>query len=400
MTRTERQQTAINRWILAGGQNTIIGFTGFGKTYLSIQLYQRFIRKNPKAKILIVVPTQVLKEQWEKSIKTNNLEKNCEVQIINSVIKKTWTCDLLTVDEAHKCASPDFRKVFTCVDYQRLLCLTATLKRLDGLERVIEYYAPVCDEITLEEGLKNGWVSEYLEYKILLDVDLTEYNKIDLEFFKHFSFFNHNFDLALSLIGNINAQINYSRTINVPLKMVKAHLYSFMRLMNARKNWVMNHPQKIIIAKKIIEARKDKKILTFSSSIDLAKLLDADYIIHSKKSKKVRSEILKEYTSKTSGVLSSVDALREGMDVPGVSVAILVGFNSSMLKKIQTVGRVIRKEDDKKAEVFTLVIKGTTEEAWFAKSSKDINYITLDENDLDNLLNNNNVRQSDALYFE
>ena len=37
-----------------------------------------------------------------------------------------------------------------------LLCLTATLQRLDGGESIIKKYAPVCDTITLDEALKNG----------------------------------------------------------------------------------------------------------------------------------------------------------------------------------------------------------------------------------------------------
>lgn len=391
---------SIKKWIEAGGQNTIVAFTGMGKTFLAIQLSKRFIEKYPDVKILIIVPTQVLKEQWESELIKHNIQRNHKVEIVNTVIKYDWDCDLMIVDEAHRCSSLEFRKIFTCVNYKKLLCLTATLERLDGLEKVIEHYAPLCDEITLEEGLKNGWVSEYREYKILLDVDLTEYNNIHTQFLKHFSFFNYNLGLALRCVKFPPSQVILAKDLNVPLSSVKAHTYSFMRLLRERKEWVMNHPKKIEVAQAIMEKRQDKKILTFSSSINLAKALNSKHVIHSKISKKKRKAILESYKTQTSGVLSSVDALREGMDVPGVSVAIILGFNSSMLKKIQTVGRVIRKEDDKVAEVFTLVIKNTIEEQWFAKSSKNVNYLTMDENDLNNLLNNVSTKQEDVLYFD
>lgn len=400
MTRTERQLSAIEKWIKAGGQNTIVAFTGFGKSRLATTLSTRFITKYPDVKIIIVVPTQVLKEQWETELIKCGIEKNHKVEIINTVIKYNWDCDLLIIDEAHRCGSIEFRKVFTCVNYNKLLCLTATVERLDGLEKVIEHYAPICDEVTLEEGLKNDWVAEYQEYKVLLDVDLTEYKKINSEFLKHFSFFNYDLTLALRCVQFPPTQNTLANKLGVPLNSVKAHTYSFMRLLRERKEWVMNHPQKIKIAKDIISYRQDKKILTFSSSIKLAKLLGSAHIIHSKIPKVKRKTILDDFKKQTSGVLSSVDALREGMDVPGVSTAILLGFNSSMLKKVQTVGRVIRKEEDKKAEVFTLVIKGTIEEQWFAKSSKNVSYLTIDENDLNNLLTNTCVKQEDVLYFE
>jgi hypothetical protein len=37
-----------------------------------------------------------------------------------------------------------------------ILCLTATLQRLDGKEVLIKQYAPVCDSITLSEAQGEG----------------------------------------------------------------------------------------------------------------------------------------------------------------------------------------------------------------------------------------------------
>ena len=47
-------------------------------------------------------------------------------------------------------------KVFKCVNYKNILCLTGTLERLDGKEELIKQYAPVCDRITIEEAEENG----------------------------------------------------------------------------------------------------------------------------------------------------------------------------------------------------------------------------------------------------
>jgi superfamily II DNA or RNA helicase len=400
LTRDERQEIAIKKWIEKQGIGTIVAVTGFGKTRIAIKIIQRYLKKYDTAEFLIVVPTEVLKEQWKTELNKYQLLSFCKVEIINTVIKYNWKCNLLIIDEAHRCASPEFRKVFTCVNYDRLLCLTATIKRLDGLEKVVEYYAPVCDEISMAESLSNNWVSEYQEYKVLLDVDLTEYQKIHTEFLKHFSFFDYNLSLALQCVGFPPKQTMLARHLGVSLQTVKAHTYSFMRLLKKRKDWVMNHPKKIEIAKIILENRKDKKVLTFSSSVKLANMLGDGYIIHHKIPRKERKEIIADFTKDSTGVLHSVDALREGTDVPGVSTAIVAGFNSSLLKKIQTIGRVIRKEKDKKAEVFTLVIKDTIEEQWFSKSSSNTNYITIEEIDLDNLLNGTIKHQSDVLYFE
>ena len=44
------------------------------------------------------------------------------------------------------------------------------------------------------------------------------------------------------------------------------------------------------------------------------------------------------------------------------------------------------KAEGKVAEVFTLVLRGTVEEAWFQKSASSENYITLDEHSLTAML--------------
>jgi len=53
-------------------------------------------------------------------------------------------------------ASDTFSKIFEVVEYSMILCLTATLQRLDGKEVIIKKYAPVCDTITLVEAESNG----------------------------------------------------------------------------------------------------------------------------------------------------------------------------------------------------------------------------------------------------
>jgi superfamily II DNA or RNA helicase len=57
------------------------------------------------------------------------------------------------------------------------MCLTGTLERLDGKEIIIKQFAPVCDTITMDEAIENGWVSPIKEYAVMIDVDLSEYKE-------------------------------------------------------------------------------------------------------------------------------------------------------------------------------------------------------------------------------
>lgn len=72
---------------------------GFGKTRVALNLIDAFTSKNPEAQTLVVVPTQILKDQWIQQIDERGLGLNARVEVINSVIKLDWICDLLVVDE-------------------------------------------------------------------------------------------------------------------------------------------------------------------------------------------------------------------------------------------------------------------------------------------------------------
>lgn len=76
------------------------------------------------------------------------------------------------------------------------------------------------------------------------------------------------------------------------------------------------------------------------------------------------------------------------LDVPDISVGIILGTDSSETKARQRRGRATRKYGNKQAEIFYLVIKDTVEEKWAQNSHKnDRNFITIDESGLEKVLN-------------
>lgn len=338
MTRTERQNLGIDRWRDAGGHGSLVWSTGTGKTRAALMAIERVTSRNPDLVIRVIVPTKVLKDQWERNIEQQQWDLDLKVMVLNTAAKNPFNCDFLIIDELHKANSLIFRELFNQCHPSLILGLTATYERLDGFEKeVVDHYCPVCDTITVKEATENGWLSPYKEYKVLLNVDLTEYNKANKEFIQHFSFFDFDFNLALSCVTNIFAQQKVAKMMNCQLKEVKAHAFAWNRALHFRKEFIANHPKKIEIAKKIIEARSDKKIITFNTSIEQCEKYGFGYIVHSKQSKKKNADILEEFSHCTSGVIHSSKLLIEGLDCPGLSVAIITGFNSSKTSKVQEV---------------------------------------------------------------
>jgi len=397
ISRTQRQKQSIKEWIKAGGRGTVEACTGFGKTRLSLMLIDSILKTNSKISILIIVPTQFLKDQWTEQIIEWNLIDNCRIEIVNGAIKNEWTCDLLILDEVHLFASDTFSKIFEVVEYSMILCLTATLQRLDGKEVIIKKYAPVCDTITLVEAESNGWVAPIKEYVVLLDVDLTEYKQWDQKFNGYFAYFNWDYNTAMRCAKDWKYRNIYAKELGLSPKEVLGMTMDWMKCMRKRKEFVMSHPKKIEVCKKILNARKDKKCITFSATIKDSEKIKMGKVLHSKQNKKLNAEIIKEFNDAEFGVLSTSKAADQGVDIKGLSVGIIMSIDSSKIRKLQRAGRILRFEPGKTAELFTLIIRNTQEWRWFQNSNTSKDTIVINEEQLDKVLNGEEVvtRQRD-----
>lgn len=399
-TRDERQEEARVKWIKSKCKGTFEFATGFGKTWTAIKCIKSVLNKYRDLRVLVVVPTDNLRIQWLQHLDNNQLSLNSDVQIVNTVIKRKWKCDILIIDEAHRYASDTFQEIFNTVEYRYILGLTATFERLDGKHEIIAKYCPVIDRVTTEEALINGWLSNFKEYQVLIDVDdINEYKALNSEFVEHFEFFNYDFGLAMSMIGKdgFRNRAKYRDAICKPgaseeerkhaFRMITIHAIGFIRTIQQRKAFINNHPKKLEIARKIIEARPGAKIITFSSNVKMAESIGYGVVYTGKNSSKKKNRItLEEFGRQKSGVINSCVKLNEGADIKGLSVAIILGLDSSETKSIQRRGRTIRKEGDKLAEIFNIVIDQTIETKWFANSHKNSPFITIDENGLDAVL--------------
>lgn len=136
-----------------------------------------------------------------------------------------------------------------------------------------------------------------------------------------------------------------------------------MDRMRKRKLFVQSHPHKFEVARKILDARKDKKCIVFASTIkDCEKIANKnELILHSQRKKKENAEAIDQFNQLSTGNLFSVKAAKTGLDIKGLSVEIILNTDSSKISKTQAVGRVIRFEPGKQAEVFTLVINNSVE---------------------------------------
>lgn len=377
MDRTQRQKLGIKKWVNAKCSASLCYATGVGKTRTALMAIELLLKHKDDAYIIVCVPTQFLKDQWIGELTKYGLTNNCDVIIVNTIVKSKYTCDLLVIDEAHRVASDTFKQIFDTVAFTYILCLTATMERLDGKEVIIKQYAPVCDTITLQEAIKEGWVSPVKNYLVKLNVDLTEYKEIDRKFNSYFAFFEWDYNVAMKCLQDWKFRNGYAKHLGIAPKMVLAQSAQWMKCLHARKDFIENHPKKIEVCRRILDARKDKKCITFCPTIKFAESIKRGSTLHSGKKESENRKTIEDFNKASNGILNSSKALNEGVDLKGLSVGIRMNINSSKITSVQQNGRICRFEPGKTAEMFTIVIAGTQELKWFNNSNTS-DYIVID----------------------
>ena len=396
LSRTERQEQGVQRWVVNKLCGTLNWATGVGKTRGGMIGISRFLKKNPTKTVIIVVPSEPIQKQWIQELSDWNLVSQCSVKTMRDTSVNKYSCTLLVIDEIHKIGAPTLLSIFKNIQYNIILGLTATFERLDCKYEIIREKCPIVDTITIEEAIANKWLADYREYEVLIEPeDIDVYKAINKEFYEHFAYFDNKFQLAMNCVKDWKARIALAKervkdvsnqtTWKDVNKSILVHAMGFNRTLQARKKYINTHPRKLELANMILEHRQDKKCITFSAYTSVAEQIKYGLVYSGKDSKKKGRTTLDEFVRQDGGVLNTMMKLNEGFNCPDVSVSVILGINSSQTTKKQRIGRVIRQKEGKVAEVFTLVLKGTVEEEWFRKSTST-DYIPISEDNLEDVL--------------
>lgn len=349
----------------------------------------------------MVVPTEHLKLQWSQELSRAGFFNEVDVEIINSAVKKEQRIDFLILDEAHRIPSDTFYAIFRVRTPIAVLGLSATFSRLDGRHVMLNKYCAVCDVIEIKEAVDNKWLSPYKEYKVLItpdDIDI--YREHNRQFQDAFSFFNYDFHLALACLTNIIKRRTYGKSMGVSVAEMDGIVFSWNRALKARKKYVTDHPKKVELAQKILDARTNHKAITFSATIKQAEKIKRGSVVHSGRGKKRNRVTMEEFKTMGAGVVNTAKSLDEGADVPGLDLAVILCNTSSQTQKTQRIGRVIRYAEGKSAEIFTLVLAGTNEESWYNTSTAGKGYIEITEKELDDILDHTGVEYPEQIAKE
>jgi len=396
-----RQEEVLSKWISSGAKGFILAATGFGKTRVGEMAIRRCLERDPSRVVHVVVPQKLIKNQWDKIIKTNNWS-TVSCSVINGYIKKKdRKCDFLVIDELHRVSNDEaiqFKRAILETKFKFFLGLSALLSKeqeafLSGIG------INVVDKVDIIEAVENDYVSKHKVFLLGLELnanDEEELTKLNREFNKGFSFFGYDFKYMQYLLSKAGAQERrrFEQQRAMSSGTVFGMLTKAFAAMRTRKVFLQKTNAKLEAVRELRErVFAGKKIITFGQYTDFADDITAMFddslsyhsnvssaVINGKKASK--NKVLKRnmelFSKGEVKMLNTAKAVNEGVDIPEVDGGIVTSYTGNPLTMLQILGRQIRYSEDKEAIMVVLYMKikdkrkKTQEQKWLEQASKSI----------------------------
>lgn len=418
--------------------------TGVGKTYGSCLVINSMLAKNDAATATVMVPGPDLKRQWKEEIKTHVTErfwKNVTIYTVGEILQfiqrgERIISTLFIADELHEYYTDERLKIFNGVNIMAKgwLGLTATYYDIHGRHRAMESILPIVDAITEEEALREGYISEYLEYN--LAVSLTEkeqeaYDKLSSIISKNLSFFGRE---GLDLASRVLQGDKGGTGMTYACQLASMHGWrQGMDYMNPAHREILDlwSPQKVIGYAKLVmdgvrertkllyfcqsklkvavevvtkfdklkticfsqstffadalgrvinqyyeSLGQEKQAVVFHSQLDTIIVKDEQTGKESKKGKiKLKKEAIEAFATGRRRIMSTASTLDKGLDIRDIRLELTTSGTQNPTQYSQRKGRVLRKEEDIIVLVVNLYVRDTMDERWLRKRQSKSNNI-------------------------
>jgi superfamily II DNA or RNA helicase len=367
LTPRPHQAASLAGWIKANKNGVVVLPTGSGKT-----LVARLAISKTQRDTLIIVPTINLMHQWYEQLKVafgvevgllGGGDKQLEaitVSTYDSALIHMETIGnrfgLLICDECHHLPAPSTRLIGIMSIAPFRLGLTATPERTDGQESdLYDLLGPLCHRVEINQ-LEGRFLAPYqLEHvPVTLDPDEREAYDNAYEHYKSFarsSGINFSRKEAWSQFIMLCARSREGRAAYAAYRMQK----KLARASRAKLRRVWE----------ILRLHKSERIILFTDDNATAYAIGETFflpVITHKTKVSERKNILQGFRDGSLPFLVNSRVLNEGMDVPDVSVGVIVSGSGSVREHVQRLGRILRPKEGKQAVLYELVSEDTAEQ--------------------------------------
>lgn len=405
------QKEAFENWKNNNQKGLFAMATGTGKTLTALNCLLEIYKRNGYYKALILVPTLVLVEQWEKDCRKcgmNHIVRVCsgnaqwkkeiaELQnierylepLVSYIVIVTYASYgradvfaelnafnmgklLFVADEAHNMGGGRIANLLQGIHYARRIGLSATPNRQydEGTnQKLFDFFGAAKDftfSFTMNKAIEEGFLCRYKYYPHIVRLtedEMEEYIKISLQLAKMFNFASGSFD---KMNESLKLLLLKRKRIIHKAKMKEGIFHEIVQSCFKQRGNLKYTLIYVPEGESADDYFSERESLP--DDVESARLIDRYTAIVRDISPTTtvrkfvsgtseREEILKDFAEGKLDVLTSMKCLDEGVDVPRSELAIFCASTGNPRQFIQRRGRILRTHPDKRmAEIHDLVV--------------------------------------------
>lgn len=360
------QVEALAAWEKARGRGVVVLPTGAGKSHVALMAIDARRRA-----ALVVAPTLDLVRQWYDLLRRSF---GTEVGVVGggshdvrplTVTTYDSAClhmehfgarfGLIVFDECHHLPGPSYAlSAELCLAPFRL-GLSATPERADGQSsRLDQLIGPIVYRKDIVE-LSGRYLADYDVERV--DVELTEAERLEYDAERKVYL-----DFVRAQGIRFDSPQGFGQFV-----MRSSQSEAGQRAMRAyrrQRELALASSAKLEYLEHLLWEHRRQRALVFTQDNATAYAVSRRFLIpvitHQTKVKE-RSEILERFSAGKYSAVATSKVLNEGVDVPDASVAIVLSGSGSVREHVQRLGRVLRRQGDKRAILYELVSSRTNE---------------------------------------
>jgi superfamily II DNA or RNA helicase len=317
----------------SNGRALLILATGLGKTVVGGEVIARHVARDPTAKVLITAPTKPLAEQLERALWTH-IEKGVRTHLLTGDHKsddlRGVTCatvptalafarsgyrpSLVMVDEAHHVGEDgQLAELLDILKDSPQFGVTATPWRGDQFD-IRDRFGEPSYTLGIEEGMRLGYLAE-VRYRLFLD-------NIDWDFVPQVS--EHSYTMQ-----DLNARLFLPERDEA----IRDQLIATCR--------TTANPRVVVFCRTIEHA---ERMATLLSQVPQWKGAES---VHAQLDRRERELRLMRFRNGDTPIITAVDILNEGVDIPDVNIICFARVTHSRRIFVQQLGRGLRLREGK-----------------------------------------------------
>lgn len=391
----EYQKEALNNWLESDCKGFFEMATGTGKTITALNCALYLQQKENKVRILILVPSLSLADQWaveagsfnfKNIIIANSNNANWDVQVLSEINKSlllensfviittyaTFALDkfqsvvrrlnddvLIIADEAHSFGTRRLIELYPH-KFRRRIGLSATPRRHfdeDGTQAILGFFNAIekpTFKLDMKEAIEKGFLCEYYYYPKLVSLnkdELDEYKEISKKLLKFFDGKTKKFSENPIVSALLLKRKRIIHKAEAKKDCLRDCLNEIQKLKEEIKYTLVYVPEGSDDA---VDEFDRRLIDSYSEIISGEFKVNQHQFIGETGN---RGDVLSRFSNGKLAVLTAMKCLDEGVDIKRTEIAIFCSSTGNPRQFVQRRGRILRTHNEKRnATIFDMIV--------------------------------------------